>query len=303
MKNRLDELRGYQNRDEGSQIDFDLQGPGYFNAGYQEGLSSGMGEFFGQVYQLYMDLSMLRELSEEIHGKQERILCSTTAEELCGEKQLLAELKRRFSHQARDIHERLSQMKEKDWTGTLWKGSAEGRIKQSQFYSLLQQHNQVLSQHYTWETEYAGRLKEQIVRQTQLAGVELDEEEIRRLADSLQVPQLVGTDIPELEALRNLALVQERHHQLLALEEQISELHSLFLALEVMVCQQHLQMNHIEYNVLHTLDYASESSEKLKKALRYQHHSRVAALVSSLLGLCLCCGCLCCASPNLPFTK
>uniref|UniRef100_A0A8C9VGA9 t-SNARE coiled-coil homology domain-containing protein n=1 Tax=Scleropages formosus TaxID=113540 RepID=A0A8C9VGA9_SCLFO len=135
-------------------------------------------------------------------------------------------------------------------------------------------------QHYAWEMEYMGRLKEQIARQTQLAGLELGEEEIQQLAEGPLAPRLVGADIQALEALRQLALAQERHQQLLALEQQISELHDLFLSLGVMVSRQQSQVDSIEMNVLRTLDYVSDSTQEVKKALQYQRRSRLAALTT-----------------------
>ncbi|XP_029113787.1 syntaxin-3-like [Scleropages formosus] len=302
MKDRLDELRGYGDEEDGVPDAVD-RGSGFSNAAFQEDLPSGLDEFFGQVSRISSHLVRLQGLSEEIRAMQEQVLCSTTVEEVAGGKQRLAELKAEFTTRAREIQDNLARMKEKEGAADARGAGAEGRMRQCQFYALYRRHSQLMGQHYAWEMEYMGRLKEQIARQTQLAGLELGEEEIQQLAEGPLAPRLVGADIQALEALRQLALAQERHQQLLALEQQISELHDLFLSLGVMVSRQQSQVDSIEMNVLRTLDYVSDSTQEVKKALQYQRRSRLAALVSSLLGLCVCCGCLCCASRGLPFAK
>uniref|UniRef100_A0A8C6YIZ7 t-SNARE coiled-coil homology domain-containing protein n=1 Tax=Naja naja TaxID=35670 RepID=A0A8C6YIZ7_NAJNA len=91
-------------------------------------------------------------------------------------------------------------------------------------------------------------------------------------------------------------MAQVRHQQLLDLEAQICELHSLFLHLEILVLEQQEVLNSIEYNILHTTDYISQSNEEVKKAIKYERHSRLSTLLSALLGLCACCTCLSCSS-------
>ncbi|XP_036379679.1 syntaxin-1A-like [Megalops cyprinoides] len=309
MKDRLEELRGHQEDNDELYLDADVYIPGYANPAYSEELPPRLQEFFTDVCRLSAELDKLDQLSEEIHRRQDQVLCSTTKEEVCGEKQVLAQLKGDFSCHARGVREILVRMKEQEagaGTGAgagvgPHKDSAEGRIRQCQFNALLRRHTQAVAQHYTWETEYVGRLREQIARQTQLAGLQLGEEEIQGLVEGPHALRLVGTDIPALEeARRQLALAQERHRHLLALEEQVVELHGLFLALAVIATEQQEQLDRVEYNVMRAVDYAAESIQEVKKALQYKRRSRLAALASAALGLCTCCGCLSCMSRGLP---
>ncbi|KAJ8405734.1 hypothetical protein AAFF_G00311710 [Aldrovandia affinis] len=293
MRDRLHELRFYDNDE--AFPDLEVRIPGYVNAGYREEHQAALEDFFREVSQLSAGLDKLHELSEEIRGKQEQVLCSTSKDEVCGEKETLARLKEEFSRQARSIQDSLARMKEREAAAAAGDGAA-GRMRRCQFNALLRRHTWAMGRHYAWETEYVARLREQIARQTQLAGLRLDEEEIQRLAESPHAPRLVGSDIQALEARRSLALVQERQQQLLALEEQVGELHNLFLALGAMVSEQQDQLDRIEYNVLRTVDYAGESSREMNKALQCKQQSQLAALASAVLALCTCCGCLFCMS-------
>ncbi|KAJ8348222.1 hypothetical protein SKAU_G00268110 [Synaphobranchus kaupii] len=302
MRDRLDELRGHgEDRDE-TFLDLDIQIPGYANAAYREELPAGLDEYFGEVSRLAVNLDKLQYLSEDIHSKQEKVLCSTSSEEVFSEKQILAQLTEEFSQLAKGVQESLANMKEQEEAAVTGPGGhgVNGRVRHCQFNALLRRHTQAVGRHYAWETEYAVRLREQIARQMQLAGLQLGEEEIQRLVESPGAPRFVGSDIQALAARRHLALAQERHRQLLALEEQVGELHGLFLALSVLVSEQQVQVERIEYNVMRAVDYVSASSQEVKKALQYKRRSRLAAAVSAVLGLCACCGCLCCMSRGLP---
>ncbi|XP_061103998.1 syntaxin-1A-like [Conger conger] len=302
MKDRLDELKGFKEDRDDAFLDLESQIPGYINAAYLEELPAGLEELFGEVSRLSAKLDKLQDLSEDIHSKQEKVLCSTSSEEVFKEKQILARVKEEFSQLATGVQESLANMREQEAAAAAGPGGCgmEGRMLNCQYNALLRRHTQVVGLHYAWETEYAVRLREQIARQMQLAGLQLGEGEIERLVESPCAPRLVGSDIQAIEARRHLALAQERHQQLLALEEQMGELHSLFLSLGVLVSEQQAQVDRIEYNVLLAVDYVDASSQEVKKALQYKRRSRLAAAVAAVLGLCACTGCACCMARGLP---
>lgn len=302
MKDRLDELKGYREDRDETFMDLDIQIPGYANAAYREDLPATLEEFFSELSRLSGKLDKLRDLSEDIRDKQGRVLCSTSSEEVFGEKQTLAQLKEEFSQLAKGVQESLAGMKEQEAAAEAGPGGCgmEARMRHCQFNSLLRRQTQIMGCHYAWETEYVVRLREQIARQMQLAGLQLGEEEIERLVESPTAPRFVGSDIQVLEARRHLALAQERHRQLLALEEQVGELHSLFLALGLLVTEQQARVDSIEYNVLRAVDYVDASSREVKKALQYKRQSWLAAAASAIVGLCACSACACCMSRALP---
>lgn len=112
MRDRLDEIRFYGNNE--AFPDVEVQIPGYVNVAYHEECHAGLEELFGEVSQLSAGLDKLQGLSEEICGKQEQVLCSTSKEEVCGEKRTLGQLKEEFSRQARAVQAGLAHMKEQE---------------------------------------------------------------------------------------------------------------------------------------------------------------------------------------------
>ncbi|XP_026530441.1 syntaxin-3-like [Notechis scutatus] len=297
MKDRLEELRRRMDENEDS---LDLEEIFSFdNPAFQEDESSPMSKVLQEITSLSWALDKLEQSSENIAKKQEQVLCCTTEVSIGEEKKELSAMKDTFTREAKVLQPRLSDIQEtmaKDGVKSL----AISRIRCCQFSVLVNRYREIISHHYAKETHYVEKLKEQIQRQTELAGLHLQEEDIKQLVESPTMPRIVGQDLEVLKAKQHLAMAQVRHQQLLDLEAQIGELHSLFLHLEILVLEQQEVLNSIEYNMLHTTDYISQSNEEVKRAIKYERHSRLSTLLSALLGLCACCTCLSCmATPSV----
>ncbi|KAJ6657412.1 hypothetical protein lerEdw1_002470 [Lerista edwardsae] len=297
MKDRLEELR---NRvDEGGDHLWQDDTLSFDNPVFLEDENGPLSKAFQEMSSLSLSLDKLEELSENIYQKQQEVLCCTTEESICTEKRGLAKMKDSFTAEAKAIQPRLGSIQEAlPRDGQRW--LAVSRIRQSQASALIGRYRDIITRHYAKETQYVEKLKEQISRQTQLAGLTLQEEDIRQLAEGPLAPRIVGQDLDVPKAQQHLAMAQVRHRQLLDLEAQIRELLSLFLHLEILVAEQQETIDSIEHNVLQTLDYVSQSNEEVKRALKYERQSRFLAALSSVLGLCACCACLpCVATPNV----
>ncbi|KAG8144445.1 hypothetical protein E2320_012953 [Naja naja] len=252
---------------------------------FQEDESSPMSRVLQEISSLSWALDKLEQSSANIAKKQQQVLCCTTEVSIGEEKKELSTMKDTFNREAKALQPRLSDIQE--------------TLAKDRFSVLVNRYREIISSHYAKETHYVEKLKEQIQRQTELAGLHLQEEDIKQLVESPTMPRIVGQDLEVLKAKQHLAMAQVRHQQLLDLEAQICELHSLFLHLEILVLEQQEVLNSIEYNILHTTDYISQSNEEVKKAIKYERHSRLSTLLSALLGLCACCTCLSCmATPR-----
>lgn len=296
MKDRLEELKNRVNEKRDSwEVDDTLS---FDNPVFKEDEGNAMDKAFQELSALSASLDELAEMSENVDRKQHQVLCCTTEESICEEKKELQRLKEAFTKEAKTLQPKLNSVQE-SLARDDRQGQALHRIRHSQLSVLANRYREIVTRHYAKETHYVEKLKEQIRRQTELAGLSLPEEDLSRLVESPVAPRIVGHDLEVLKAKQHLALAQVRHQQLLDLEAQIGELHSLFLHMEVLVAEQGEAINSIEYNVLHTLDYISQSNEEVKKALKYERQSRFSAALSALLGLCACCTCLSCmAAPT-----
>ncbi|KAM6117091.1 syntaxin-1B-like [Pterocles gutturalis] len=252
---------------------------------------SPVGRALREAAELWRALEGLEQLSESIARTQQTVLCCTSEESLAREKRGLSDARAAFAHQAMALQPRLGALPGTPELGT---GQAAPRVRQTQLWLLLQRYRTVLARHYARESHYRRRLREQIERQAELAGIELGDEDLGRLAESPQPPRIVGQDLEELKAKQHLAAAQARQRQLLELEAQMAELHGLFLQLEGLLAEQHGAADSVELYVLRTLDYVAQTSGEVKKAFAYQRPSRLSALLTAALGLCACCLCLPC---------
>ncbi|KAM4818652.1 syntaxin-3-like [Thomomys bottae] len=258
MKDRLEELKNLvnQGRDFAQSDDTFV----FDNATFKESETNSLGKFFQEVAELSLELTELKALSEFIDKKQQDVLCCTTEESVFKEKNDLHIMKASFASQAQFIHPQLTAIQQELTTDCkYWR--AEHRIHQSQLSVLLSRYHAIISHHLACETKYRVRLKEKTVRQAELAGLKLQEEDLENLVASSLAPPIVGHDLDVLKAKQGLALAQARHQQLLDLEHEISELHTIFLQLEILISEQRELMDNIEYNILHTQDYIEQSKE------------------------------------------
>ncbi|XP_048400910.1 syntaxin-1A-like [Stegostoma tigrinum] len=288
MKDRLDELMKVADGQNVNKVLGGIDNPLFEGAGFGK-----FDSFFNEVSAISSNLNKLEKLVCGIQRKQAKVLCGTESDSISKEKQSLMDAKRDFTHEAKNVQSQLDMMhfkfSQKMDTAQL---SVEYRIHQCQFNALAARYRDILSLYYAKEIEYVGRLKQQIVRQTQLAGLQLQDEDIDRLMENTSAPQIVGQDLETLKAKQHLALAQQRQKQLLLLESQIAELHELFLQFEVLVTEQQEIVNSIEYNVMRTVDYTTQSRDNVKTAIKYQKKSRVTAAAAVVLSLCACVPCI-----------
>ncbi|XP_078066551.1 syntaxin-3-like [Mustelus asterias] len=286
MKDRLEELKKTAEESSVDNVFSGIDNPVFEGSGFSK-----FDPFFNDVSAISSNLNKLVKLVYGIQKKQAKVLCGTANDSIYKEKKYLKDAKQEFTQEAKHIQSQLDGMKA-ELSQDNEQLSVEFRMRQCQFNALTARYQEILSSHYTKEIEYVGRLKQQITRQTQLAGLQLQDEDIDHLVENLTPPQIVGQDLEILKAKQHLALAHERHRQLLVLESQVAELQELFLHFELLVSEQQDVLNSIEYNVLRTADYISQSREYVKTAIKYQKKSRVTAAAAAALGLCACVPCI-----------
>ncbi|XP_076203757.1 syntaxin-1B-like [Aptenodytes patagonicus] len=246
-----------------------------------------------EAAELWQALDRLEQLSESIDRMQQTVLCCTSQESIAREKQGLGAARATFAREAMALQPKLGALPVAPEGGT---GRAVPRVRQTQLWLLLRRYRAILARHYARESRYWQRLKEQIGRQAELAGIALEAKDLDRLAESPEAPRIVGRDLEDLKAKQHLAAAQACQRQLLDLEMQMAELHGLFLRLEGLLAEQPGAADSVEHYVLRTLDYVAQTGGEVKKAFKYQRPSRLSALLTAALSLCACCTCLPCLS-------
>ncbi|KAM9269704.1 syntaxin-1B-like [Cariama cristata] len=292
MKDRLAELR----QRAAAEGDPHEDAPCFDNPAFVGDDASPISRALREAAELWRALERLEQLSERVDRTQQTVLCCTSEESIAREKRGLGAARAAFAREAMALQPQLGALPAMPEGGT---GRAGPRVRQTQLWLLLRRYRAILARYYARESGYRQRLKEQIERQAELAGIDLGAEDLDQLAESPEAPRIVGRDLEELEAKQHLAVAQARQWQLLDLEARMAELHELFLQLEGLLAEQHGAADSVERYVLRTLDYVAQTNGEVKKAFKYQRPSRLSALLTAALSLCACCTCLPCLSGTL----
>uniref|UniRef100_A0A8D0B755 Syntaxin-19 n=1 Tax=Salvator merianae TaxID=96440 RepID=A0A8D0B755_SALMN len=125
-----------------------------------------------------------------------------------------------------------------------------------------------------------------IVRQLEVAGKELSEEEVNDMVQQGKWEIFNENLLTEVNITRaQLSEIEQRHKELLNLENQVKDLKGLFVQILLLVEEQGEMINSIEMEVMNTQDYVQASREKFRLAARYRKKNPCRVIC------CWCCPC------------
>ncbi|XP_059896041.1 syntaxin-19 [Gadus macrocephalus] len=187
--------------------------------------------------------------------------------------------------QAEGLHKRLNALsKEAQKTeGQHGPTAAVSRIQRTQHAALLRQFQKVMSNYNTGLLTKQERCRHFIIRQLEVSGREVTEEEVNDMVATGKWEVFNENMLNDARITRSqLSEIEQRHKELLNLENNMVELRDLFTDIYLLVEEQGPQIDHIQTNVERTADYVAVSNEKFKLAARYKRKN-------PLRQLCCCC--------------
>ncbi|NXV83811.1 STX19 protein, partial [Atlantisia rogersi] len=126
-----------------------------------------------------------------------------------------------------------------------------------------------------------------IVRQLEVAGKEVSEEEVNDMLQQGKWEIFNENLLTEVKITKaQLSEIEQRHKELVNLESQIKDLKELFIQISVLVEEQGEMINNIEMSMNNTQEYTQVSKEKFGLAVKYRKRNPCKAIC------CWCC--LCC---------
>lgn len=125
-----------------------------------------------------------------------------------------------------------------------------------------------------------------IVRQLEVAGKEVSEEELNDMVQQGKWEIFNENLITEVKITKGqLSEIEQRHKELVNLENQVKDLKDLFVQISLLVEEQGEMINSIEMEVINTQDYIQTTREKFRLAVKYQKKNPCRAIC------CWCCSC------------
>ncbi|XP_032770578.1 syntaxin-19 [Rattus rattus] len=163
------------------------------------------------------------------------------------------------------------------------------RILKSQYAAMFRRFQQTMFLYNDTIALKQEKCKTFIVRQLEVAGKEVSEEEVNDMLHHGKWEVFNESLLTETSMTKaQLSEIEQRHKELVNLENQVKDLRDLFIQISLLVEEQGESINNIEVMVNSTKDYVNNTKEKFRLAVKYKRKSPCRALC--------CCCCPCCGS-------
>jgi t-SNARE complex subunit (syntaxin) len=150
--------------------------------------------------------------------------------------------------------------------------SAEARIRSNLQSTLSRKFMDAMSEYNDCQQKYKGKYQEKVERQYKIVNPNATPEQLEAVRSG-EGKSIFSDEIltgSAAQAKQALGELQDRHKDIIKLENSIRELHQLFMDMAVMVEQQGELLDQIEHQVAEGCEYVKKGTEELVKARTYQ---------------------------------
>ncbi|XP_049680450.1 syntaxin-19 [Accipiter gentilis] len=160
------------------------------------------------------------------------------------------------------------------------------RILASQHAFLSQRYLNAMLSYNDAITAKQEKCRRFIVRQLEVAGKEVPEEEVNDMLQQGKWEIFNENLLTEVKITKaQLSEIEQRHKELVNLENQVKDLKELFIQISVLMEEQGEMINNIEISMNNTQEYTQVSKEKFGLAVKYRRRNLCKAVC------CWCCPC------------
>ncbi|NXE30089.1 STX19 protein, partial [Ardeotis kori] len=230
----------------------------------------------------------INNLAEEVHkfSQQQKSLLSSMRRfsVLKKESNIAREIKIQAEHIRKCLDELSKAVKKAE--SEHGPSRATVRILASQHAFLSQHYLNAMFSYNDAITAKQEKCRRFIVRQLEVAGKEVSEEEVNDMLQQGKWEIFNENLLTEVKITKaQLSEIEQRHKELVNLENQIKDLKELFIQISVLVEEQGEMINNIEISMNNTQEYIQISKEKFGLAVKYRKRNPCKAVC------CWCCPC------------
>ncbi|XP_030327345.1 syntaxin-19 [Strigops habroptila] len=230
----------------------------------------------------------INNLAEEVHkfSQQQKSLVSSMRRfsVLKKESNIAREIKIQAEHIRKCLDELSKTVKKAE--NEHGPSRATVRILASQHAFLSQRYLNAMLSYNDAITAKQEKCRRFILRQLEVAGKEVSEEEVNDMLQQGKWEIFNENLLTEVKITKaQLSEIEQRHKELVTLENQIKDLKELFIQISVLVEEQGDMINNIEISMNNTQEYTQVSKEKFGLAVKYRKRNPCKALC------CWCCPC------------
>eukprot|EP00727_Mastigamoeba_balamuthi_P004716 m51a1_g14242 Plasma Membrane Syntaxin A (324) ;mRNA; r:240211-242056 len=210
---------------------------------------------------------------------QEAVVSVDKEEEASKRSQEMQELISTSNNLAGQVRQRLEGMKKgnqqyqfsKDATPT------EIRIRSNMHNTLVTKFMELMKEYNQAQTEYQRSATEKLSRQCKIVKPDMTEEEVKDVIDSGNT-QIFTDAIRDKDlhaaAKQALSYIENKHSDIVRLNQSIQELHQLFLDMSTLVQCQGEMVDQIEYNCSKADEFMVDAVNELRKTGKLQRGNR-----------------------------
>ncbi|KAM4047241.1 syntaxin-19 isoform 1-T2 [Anomaloglossus baeobatrachus] len=231
----------------------------------------------------------IKDLSEHVtkFGQQQKVLVSTMRRFSVLKKD--SNITQEIKVQAEGIKKHLDTLLQEVQKTETERGpsSSVTRVLKIHHAVLFQSFQSVMIRYNEAIISKQANCKKFIVRQLEVAGKEVGEVELDNMMEQGRWDIFNENHLHEVKITKGkLNEIEQRHKELITLENQIKDLRDIFLQVFILVEEQGETLNNIERVVMNAEEYIQKTNEKIKLAVKYKKRNPCKKL------FCCCCpGC------------
>ncbi|XP_073524278.1 syntaxin-19 [Phyllobates terribilis] len=242
----------------------------------------------GYLHEIRKLQNCITDLSENVtkFGQQQKILISSMRRFSVLKKE--SNITQEIKVQAEGIKRHLDTLALQAQKAETERGSSSSltRVLKIHHAALFRSFQSVMFRYNEAITSKQANCKKFIVRQLEVAGKEVSEGEVNNMMEQGKWDVFNENLLHEDKITKGqLNEIEQRHKELITLENQIKDLRDIFLQVSILVEEQGETLNNIERAVMNTEEYIQKTNEKIKLAVKYKKRNPCKMLC------CCCCPC------------
>jgi len=154
------------------------------------------------------------------------------------------------------------------------KDSAKTQMRVNLYQTHIRRFHAVMNDYNAASHEFKQNLQDRTRRQLKIVDSKISDDEIERIVESGQANDVIKQALISENLQEVVRDIEERHLDILKLEQQVLEVYELFRDLATLVDLQQESLDVIENRISHAKDYAEKAEVQLQEAEQYQTKAR-----------------------------
>jgi len=154
------------------------------------------------------------------------------------------------------------------------KDSAKTQMRVNLYQTHIRRFHAVMNDYNAASHEFKQNLQDRTRRQLKIVDSKISDDEIERIVESGQANDVIKQALISENLQEVVRDIEERHLDILKLEQQVLEVYELFRDLATLVDLQQESLDVIENRISRARDYAEKAEVQLQEAEQYQTKAR-----------------------------